>query len=88
MRQWHHRRCRTGRPHYHLEPPIGFEPRGALLLRSPATSVDICKIDVRNCDTPVSKDEIALPWEPELARESRVCQSVANNIRLACRDFL
>jgi hypothetical protein len=26
-----------------------------------ATSVDICKIDVRNCDTPVSKDEIALP---------------------------
>jgi hypothetical protein len=55
---------------------------------SPATSVDICKIDVRNCDTPVSKDEIALPWEPELARESRVCQSVANNISLACRDFL
>jgi hypothetical protein len=53
-----------------------------------ATSVDICKIDVRNCDTPVSKDEIALPWEPELARESRACQSVANNIRLACRDFL
>lgn len=53
-----------------------------------AASVDICKIDVRNCDTPVSKDEIALPWEPELARESRVCQSVANNISLACRDFL
>lgn len=32
MRQWHHRRCRTGRPHHHLEPPVGFEP---LLLRSP-----------------------------------------------------
>jgi len=30
--------------------------------QSTAASVDICKIDVRNCDTPVIKDEIALPY--------------------------
>ncbi len=36
----------------------------------PAASADISMIRVRNCDTPVIKDEIA-----ELTRESRVCQT-------------
>ena len=32
----------------------------AICVRYPAASVDVCMIHVRNCDTPVSKDEIAL----------------------------
>jgi hypothetical protein len=38
--------------------------RARLIAVSAATSVDICMIHVRNCDTPVSKDEIALPCPP------------------------
>jgi hypothetical protein len=39
----------------------GFAADGAAIWFNPATSVDISMIPVRNCDTPVSKEEIALP---------------------------
>ena len=68
---------RTGSP---LPQAAGLGKAAAVFVTSSdmgnaATSVEICKIDVRNCDIPVSKDEIALLWEPELARESRACQT-------------
>ena len=42
-----------------------------------ATSTDIRNVPIRNCNTPVIKDEIALPMcaESELARGGPVCQT-------------
>ena len=44
---------------------------------TPATSIDICEVPVRNCDTPVIKDEIALPCPITLFTDKRPTRSTS-----------